>query len=511
MKEKIIATREYREKLLCDPYRPTFHFAFPDDNGYPGDSNGAFFADGVYHLMYLYQNSKDNAYCWGHISSIDLLHWRHYPDALVSDEGDEGCFSGGAFLDDDKTAYLSFWKFPSKKEGGDKGGIALAFSKPPYEKWERMEPVAVEGSGEIWGTLDIEVNGKTEHISCADPSNIWKQNGYYYMQLGNKCVLDAFGREENSEERYQGDWTDLFRSKYLKNWSFVHRFYENDRRGIEDFPDKTEDDMCPSFLPLFDAKENGNFTGKWLQLFISHNKGCQYYIGELKDEKFILEKHGRMTFKDNAFFAPEALVDSKNRHIAWTWLLDNPKNDFERFSWSGVYSLPRVLWYENDELKMAPANEVDSLEYNKKSVTVNENNSIAVNNGEVFRLKAVIDTSKEDAKAGFIIRKDENNGEKTEIYYDAKSATLVFDSRESGKDGFMIKEEASLKLSEGEKLKLDIFVDKSVIEIFANEKQAICRRVYPSDPKNAVGVEFLGNKESLISLAVSDIFPSNPY
>ena len=43
--------------------------------------------------------------------------------------------------------------------------------------------------------------------------------------------------------------------------------------------------MCPSFLPLYDAKENGNKTDKWLQLFISHNKGCQYYIGTLDGEK----------------------------------------------------------------------------------------------------------------------------------------------------------------------------------------------------------------------------------
>ncbi len=42
MKDLIINTREYREKMLKDPYRPTFHFAFPDDNGVPGDCNGAF-------------------------------------------------------------------------------------------------------------------------------------------------------------------------------------------------------------------------------------------------------------------------------------------------------------------------------------------------------------------------------------------------------------------------------------------------------------------------------------
>lgn len=113
MKEQIIATREYREKLLKDPYRPVYHFAIPDDDGRPGDSNGAFFADGIYHLMYLYRNSKTEGFHWGHMSSLDLLHWRHHADALTVYEGDKGCFSGGAFVDDDKTVYLTFWKFPA--------------------------------------------------------------------------------------------------------------------------------------------------------------------------------------------------------------------------------------------------------------------------------------------------------------------------------------------------------------------------------------------------------------
>ncbi len=113
-------TRQYRELLLKDDYRPAYHFAFPDDNGVPGDSNGAFYADGRYHLMYLYRNTTAQAYHWGHVSSTDLLHWRHHPDALAAEDGDEGCFSGGAFVDSDGTAYLTFWKFAARDETVDK-------------------------------------------------------------------------------------------------------------------------------------------------------------------------------------------------------------------------------------------------------------------------------------------------------------------------------------------------------------------------------------------------------
>ena len=137
-----------------------------------------------------------------------------------------------------------------------------------------------------------------------DPS-MCAANGKYYMQAGNKPVLKNFGTGENADAKYKGDWTDLFRSDDLKTWEYVGRFYENPKMGQDGYPDETEDDMCPSFLPLFDAEENGKPTGKYLQLFISHNHGCQYYIGSMDGETFIPESHGRMTWKDTAYFAPE--------------------------------------------------------------------------------------------------------------------------------------------------------------------------------------------------------------
>ena len=104
--DRIIKARALREQLLADRYRPGYHFAIPEDVGFPGDSNGAFFANGRYHLMYLYNRRgvhawQDNGFCWGHISSVDLVHWRYHPDAILPGDGDGGCFSGGGFVDDD--------------------------------------------------------------------------------------------------------------------------------------------------------------------------------------------------------------------------------------------------------------------------------------------------------------------------------------------------------------------------------------------------------------------------
>ncbi len=73
MKKEALFTRKYREHLLDDAYRPAYHFAICDDCGFPGDPNGAFFADGGDHLMYLYRNSEADGHHWGHLSSVDLF------------------------------------------------------------------------------------------------------------------------------------------------------------------------------------------------------------------------------------------------------------------------------------------------------------------------------------------------------------------------------------------------------------------------------------------------------
>ena len=88
----------------------------------------------------------------------------------------------------------------------------------------------------------------------------------------------------------------------------------------------------------------GHSSSADLLLFISHNRGCQYYVGtyDTAADRFLPESHGRMTWRDKTYFAPEALVDGKGRLIVWTWLLDNLKKSFANQGWTGVYGLPRT-------------------------------------------------------------------------------------------------------------------------------------------------------------------------
>lgn len=502
IQEAIENSRLFREKMLSDPYRPRYHFAIPEDIGMPGDPNGAFYANGRYHLMYLYDCRSDR-FRWGHISSIDLLHWRSHPDALMPDDLDGGIFSGGAFADEDGTIYLTYWALPQEGTGGH-GGIRMAFSSDVenhYEKWEKLSGYAIKCTE--GGILEISgENGDKQYLCCSDPSNIWKKDGVCYMQAGNLPVLNKFRDDESAPKYYKGDWTDLYSSSDMKNWQYVHRFYQHDINNS--WTDESEDDMCPSFFPLPDTKDGGT-SDKYLQLFISHNKGCQYYIGTYDKENdiFIPDKHGRMSWNDNTFFAPEALVDKNGRQIMWAWLIDNPLNEFER-GWSGVYSLPRALWVnENGDLGIAPIKELEKLRYNHA-------NTFDINYGNLCEIKINIDM-KSASKAGLKVRCTPDESEYTLIYYDRSTNKIIFDATKSGTQGRPIIEPAPFILKDREILSMNIFIDNSVIDVFINDRQAITRRIY-NEHKNSKEIKLFSEGDiDIKSLDVWEIAPTNFY
>lgn len=506
--EVIKATREFRERLLSDPYRPAYHFCVPEDVGRPGDPNGAFYHNGRYHLMFLY-NSAGKGFCWGHVSSTDLLHWRYYPDAIGPGNGDEGCFSGGAFVDDDGSAVLSYWMLWGPR------GIGLAKSTDPnFDNWEKFESNPVIQSTE-WGITEMkDAVGKDIHVGSADPSNIWKKDGRYYMLTGNLLVLNKYGREENSPADEQGDRLYLFESENLEDWTYLHRFYKSKRA----WTDASEDNMCPSFLPLPASADGGPPSEKHLLLFISHNKGCQYYIGDYSNDRFFPDLFGRMSWKDNAYFAPEALIDGKGRQIMWSWVFDDrPDSIKNHYGWTGTFGLPRSLWLGRDgTLRMRPIKEMETLRMEQAmvsnlTVSPGSENKLDLPGHELMELEITMEPH--DAKLfGVKVCVSEDGREETLVYYDHSDSKIKFDTRKSGLEfGRKIIEEAPFELKNGETLLLRIFVDKSIVEVFANDRQAIGRRIYPTLGGRGISLFSQGGSTEAKSVKVWELSPSNPY
>jgi sucrose-6-phosphate hydrolase SacC (GH32 family) len=104
--------------------------------------------------------------------------------------------------------------------------------------------------------------------------------------------------------------------------------------------------------------------------------------------------------------------------------------------------------------------------------------------------------------------------EQTSIYYDAAEKKLKVDTaKSSATEGPKSVEAGPFALHAGKPLKIRVFVDKSVVEVFANDgRQAVMRRIYPSRP-DSVGVALFSNggQASVTSLEAWEMAPSNPY
>jgi beta-fructofuranosidase len=62
-----------------------------------------------------------------------------------------------------------------------------------------------------------------------------------------------------------------------------------------------------------------------------------------------------------------------------------------------------------------------------------------------------------------------------------------------------------------EPLKLRIFIDRSIVEVYANDRQAIARRIYPTLGGKGIRIKSVGDAGRLISFKRWEMAPSNPY
>ena len=458
--------RALRERILSDPARPGYHFANPEGVAMPFDPNGAIYWKGRYHLFYIFQDSRSGhrADHWGHVSSTDLFHWRHHPTGLL-----DGMYSGNCFVNADGVPTICY----HQKGEGNAMAVALDDDLNAWRKLDTITPATREG------------DAYHDRYRSWDPYG-WHEGDSYYAIFGGKRPGIAKASALDGEWRYVGDL-------------FAH--------GVEGVS-LDEDVSCPDLFRLGD---------KHVLLCISHRLGCRYYVGTWKNEQFHPESHAMMSWVDHAFFAPESLLDDRGRRIMWAWIMDDPKFGVRSANgWSGVLSLPRVLSMGDDgRLRIDVPEEVEALRYGghrQGPVTIEADTDLPVEGVAGTSLELLIEMEGKGASSyGVVVCASPDGREQTSIFYDATEKQLKVDTRRSGRDDTpRAVEAAPFELHEGERLTLRLFVDRSVVEVFANSRQAIARRIYPSR-QDSVGVRLFAREGTarLHALQAWQIAPSN--
>ena len=273
--------------------------------------------------------------------------------------------------------------------------------------------------------------------------------------------------------------------------------------------------------------------------------GAQYYIGTFSDDQFTPEQHGRMNWPGGTFFAAEQLRDQKGRNIIWGWVIQphnatffaklNANITLRNYGWAGVMSLPRVVSLGADgTLQIAPAEELKGIrleETTEGSAVFQPNEERPLQaRGKSIELDLEIDGGIR-SPFGVKVFASPDGREETVIRYEPDREELVIDFSRSTAGGPVsiltfnasnyrpsealggqllsnltsksTEQRAPLKLRSGESLKLNIFVDRSVIEVFANGRQAMTQVVYPKFESSTEVRVFSGDEPLTLKRAQS--------
>jgi len=507
----IAAAQQLRRQLAADPDRPRYHFMPPE--AWMNDINGAIYWKGRYHIFY--QHNPEGGYWkwmqWGHASSVDMVHWVHHPIGLTPDlEGPdrEGCFSGGAFISKEGVPMMVYHGVPD--------GMCLASGQDDLLlKWQKhpANPV-IKTPGED------DPNYRVYNVF--DPA-IWLYKGQYYAVTGNIQFLMKFGKTMKPEDA--GDTVYLFKSDDLLHWQYIGPFYRSDRRWTE----TDEDNAVPDFFPL------GN---KWMMLFTSHLRGSQYYLGRLEanGERFVPEIHDMTSWAGGLLGGGRTLLDHQGRRIYFDWISDIRPHQRES-GWSGVMTLPRIFCLAPDgTLRMEPIPELQVLRMNPRQLknlklAASEEKPLDAIQGDSLELHVEILPGNAQ-EIGVKVRCSPDGTEQTEIVYEpaihklkivmgrsSLDKNIRYSAYRNGntaalerlpKDKRMVSaQEAPLTLHPGEPLRLRIFLDRSILEVFANNRQCITQMIFPTRPDSMQVILFSrGGAAEVHELQAWDMAPA---
>jgi hypothetical protein len=231
-------------------------------------------------------------------------------------------------------------------------------------------------------------------------------------------------------------------------------------------------------------------------LCISHPLGCRAYLGDWDDktEQFVPETHVRMNWRRDDqpiygvlertdVFAPESVLTPDGRRVMWAWLTSVGPDGalLERT----IQSLPRELSLADDgSLRIKPLRELEGQRFDP--VTLHD---IAIAHpitghgddvppaggpalqrlvdfdGDALEIRVVIPREQAMRKLfGFVLFSDGAGGG-LPIVLRPETGTL--------RVGITDAPFAVADLPEGEDVELRIFIDRYLVEVFANDRQAL--------------------------------------
>lgn len=464
---------QINKKLMHEPYRPQIHFS-PKEH-WMNDPNGMVYYKGIYHLFFQYYPDATvwGPMHWGHATSKDLIHWAEQPIAIYPDSLGY-IFSGSAVVDINNTSGFGkngkvplvaiFTQHDPKGEKAGKNNFqnqSIAYSLDEGKTWVKYS-----------GNPVLNNPGITDF---RDPKVMWYEpTKKWIMTLATK------------------DKVTFYSSPNFKNWAKESDFGNNvgAHGGVWECPD------------LFSLQDNGKtvwvLVGNINPGGPNKGSGTQYFLGNFDGSKFTAfstETKWLDYGPDNYAGITWSNTGDRKIFIGWmsNWLYANL---VPTVKWRNAMTIPRALKIKTVGQRMflasEPVKELDTILLQPtvaKQLTVDGSYNLYLNKKNVLgRLDIQLDKI-----ADFTIALSNGQHEKLVVGFSKKDNAFFIDRTLSGHVNFEKEFAAKCmapRLSTNTTINLSLIIDKSSIELFADDGLTVMTQIFfPDKPYNKIQLQ----------------------
>ncbi len=449
-----------------DPNRPIYHFRPPAY--WMNDPNGTIYHNGYYHVFYQFNPYADFSHDihWGHTRSKDLVHWEQLPIAIPPsyDLDESGIWSGCTAINEEgrPVAFYTSVGVGRKRPFQQRASVG----DDDLLTWQPHPQNPILALGEK-GVPRFEP-------SWRDPF-IFRTAGRTFLVLGaaegDNAHVVLFEAEDGS----------------LANWRYHGPIYTRPRSEMI-FCE------CPNFFPLGDK----------FVLLLSPYAPVHYAVGVFDADRLTftpertglldpgvgsLDLRGRLLPEpwDPRFYATNILYDPEGNCVLFGWVRGFKTGQ----GWSGCLALPRLLSLGPDGLpRQRPVPALAQLRAEQLfdgARQLDDGRQSLPAQGDALEIDARL-TLQGAARAGLRLRAAEDGGRGIPIEYDGTSLRVG---------------ETTVALASGPSVDLQIFLDRSVLEVFVNDgEQAVTQVVYPERGDHSIGLVAEGGAAAFESVRV---------
>jgi sucrose-6-phosphate hydrolase SacC (GH32 family) len=453
-----------------DRYRPQFH-AMPDA-GWMNEPHAPLYYQGQYHLFF--QKNPFGPFWhqihWGHWVSPDMVHWREVAMALAPADdtlAPDGIWSGSAAYKKDGTPVLFFTAGNDSLAVRERTGMAVPSKLGDADLLDWVKhPVPV--------TLQSPGAGRTGDFR--DPFVFRDEARNSWFQLVGSMQPGGSGAAMVHE------------SSDLLNWTFRGPLFTLDPLKYPDFARVFE---LPVLLPIGQGAD-----GRQRHVFMTDLRAQTFYwtgVFDAATARFTPDSEAPRVFDlgEGHFSGPSGFVDPKTGRTIIFSIAQGERTaqtDWES-GWAHNAGLPLEMKIGPDgDLRLAPIAELNGLRGAllvdlRETTPAAASAALAKVGGDMLEIALELAPAPGvSARRGLVLRQTPDQAELTELYadqarkrfeIDRNRTTLDPDMRSHGVQGGAFD-------AAGENLRLRVFLDRSMVEAYLNERKSITSRVFPA-------------------------------